>query len=156
MEKAEKTDLLADKQQTQDQTASAAEPKAFAGKIIVAVDDMFFAAKILGAAHSVNRQVERVKTQKQIVECLSNSAIALLILDLNSVQLNPLEVITSFKSNPALAAIPILGFLSHVQIDLKRKAEQLGCDYVMARSAFSQTLSKILIGKMPKSSAKSE
>jgi PleD family two-component response regulator len=156
MEQAGKTELRTDGQQTEEKIASLVEQNALQGKILVAVDDMFFAAKILGAAQSVGRQVERVKTKEQLAESASNGALALLIIDLNSAQLNPLEVIASFKSNPALAAIPIVGFLSHIQIELKRRAQELGCDYVMARSAFSQTLPEILSGKMPNSSTKRE
>jgi PleD family two-component response regulator len=155
MGQAEKTDGVADGQKSEEKIASVVEPKALEGKIIVAVDDMFFAAKILGAAQSVGRPLERVKTTGQLAESAALHPVALLIIDLNSTQFEALEIIESFKANPALAAIPILGFLSHIQIDLKRKAEQLGCDYVMARSAFSQRLVEILSGKMPKSSAKS-
>jgi CheY-like chemotaxis protein len=124
------------------------------GKIIVAVDDMFFAAKILGAAASLGRQVERVKTLEQLAEAAAHPPVALIIVDLNAAQLPALEVIESFKADPRLAAIPLLGFLSHVQVELKQRAEALGCDYVMARSAFSRMLPEILSGKLPKSSAR--
>jgi CheY-like chemotaxis protein len=124
------------------------------GKILVAVDDMFFAAKILGTAESLGRQVERLKTQEQLAEAAAQPPVAMVILDLNAAELRALELIETFKADPLLAAIPILGFLSHVQVELKHRAEELGCDYVMARSAFSQMLPDILSGKLPKSSTK--
>jgi hypothetical protein len=37
-----------------------------------------------------------------------------------------------------------VGFVSHVQGDLKVKAVEAGCDVVMPRSAFSQNLVSIL------------
>jgi hypothetical protein len=37
-----------------------------------------------------------------------------------------------------------VGFVSHVQGDLKVKAQEAGCDVVMPRSAFSQTLPSLL------------
>jgi hypothetical protein len=37
-----------------------------------------------------------------------------------------------------------LGYLSHVQSELKKKAEETGCDVVMPRSAFSKNLPRIL------------
>lgn len=156
METAGEMDLTADEPKSEEKIDSLVEQRALAGRIIVAVDDMFFAAKILGAARSVGRQVERVKTKEQLAESVSNQAIALVIIDLNSAPLQALEIIETLKLNPLLAPIPILGFLSHVQVDLKRRAEQLGCDYVMPRSAFSQMLPEILSGKMPKSSAKND
>ncbi|HEY0256793.1 MAG TPA: hypothetical protein VGC39_05060, partial [Candidatus Methylacidiphilales bacterium] len=38
----------------------------------------------------------------------------------------------------------IIGFLSHLQGDLKAKATEVGCDTVMPRSAFSQSLPNLL------------
>lgn len=152
MEQAEKQELADDAQQPQDQGEIKGKAPATAGKIIVAVDDMFFAAKILGTAESVGRQVERVKTHTQLAESAASGPVSLLIIDLHSTQLHALEVIETFKADADLAAIPVLGFLSHVQVELKHKAEALGCDYVMPRSAFSQMLPEILAGKMPKSS----
>lgn len=124
------------------------------GRIIVAVDDMFFAAKILGAAQNLGRTVERVKTVEQLFASLPTEAPALLLIDLNSAQFDALQLIASLKSQAKYAALTVLGFLSHVQVDLKRQAEAIGCDSVMTRSAFSQALAEILTGQLPKSSAK--
>ena len=38
----------------------------------------------------------------------------------------------------------IVGFLSHLQGDLKAKAVEAGCDSVMPRAAFSQNLPNLL------------
>jgi hypothetical protein len=38
----------------------------------------------------------------------------------------------------------VIGFLSHVQGDLKQKAHEVGCDMVLPRSAFSQNLPQLL------------
>jgi len=43
-----------------------------------------------------------------------------------------------------LKSIPIIGFVSHVQGELKMKAQDAGANMVMARSAFSQNLQQIL------------
>jgi hypothetical protein len=40
--------------------------------------------------------------------------------------------------------ISVIGFVSHVQGELKLKAQESGCDMVLARSAFSQSLPQIL------------
>ena len=41
-------------------------------------------------------------------------------------------------------ATSIIGFLNHLQGDLKMKAVEAGCDTVMPRSAFSQSLPNLL------------
>jgi len=48
------------------------------------------------------------------------------------------------KGDPALASIPTVGFVSHVQTDLIERARQSGMDEVMARSAFTNELAEIL------------
>ncbi|HXG65442.1 MAG TPA: hypothetical protein VNO70_10055, partial [Blastocatellia bacterium] len=57
-------------------------------------------------------------------------------------------VIEFCKAQPALRDVPIIGFLSHVQVDLKRQAEMAGCDYVIPRSLFSQALPQIVSGDL--------
>jgi hypothetical protein len=51
----------------------------------------------------------------------------------------PLTLIPKLKSK-LKKGTSIIGFLSHVQGDLKQKAHEVGCDMVLPRSAFSQNL----------------
>jgi hypothetical protein len=55
----------------------------------------------------------------------------------------PLSVIPKLKSK-LKKGTSIIGFLSHVQGDLKVKAQEAGCDMVLPRSAFSQNLPQLL------------
>ena len=48
------------------------------------------------------------------------------------------------QADPALAAIPTIGFVSHVQTDVIDAARQAGVGEVLARSAFTQQLGDIL------------
>ena len=113
-------------------------------RVIAAVDDMFFASKIRGAAAGAGREVEFVKSQQQLEEKLSKGPVSLIIIDLNSERMDSTDVIRALKSNPASSEIQIIGFLSHVQVDLMQRARDAGCNQVMARSAFSQRLTEIL------------
>jgi hypothetical protein len=40
--------------------------------------------------------------------------------------------------------VRMVGFLSHVQVDLAEQARAAGCDEVMPRSKFTQNLAEIL------------
>ena len=55
----------------------------------------------------------------------------------------PLTLIPKFKAK-LKKATSIVGFLNHLQGELKAKAIEAGCDAVMPRSAFSQTLPNLL------------
>ena len=68
----------------------------------------------------------------------------LIILDLNNSSVQPLELIAKLKSDDDLRHISLIGYLSHVQGELKQKAQEAGANIVMARSAFSQNLPQIL------------
>jgi CheY-like chemotaxis protein len=67
------------------------------------------------------------------------------ILDLNNPRTDPLGTVESMKADPALAAVPTVGFASHVQTDVIEAARRAGVDDVMARSAFAQNLPEILV-----------
>ena len=113
-------------------------------RVIAAVDDMFFAAKIRGAAAGVGREVEFVKSLEQLEEKISKAPVSLIIIDLNSERMDSIDIIRVLKSNPGSSGIRIIGFLSHVQVDLMQRAREAGCDEVMARSSFSRRLTEIL------------
>jgi DNA-binding NarL/FixJ family response regulator len=113
----------------------------------IIVDDMFFASKIAGAAESAGRSIQRIRTLDQLEQLRSNKPL-MLIVDLNSSRINPIEAIRILKGTPELVDVPLVGFVSHVQTDLIREAQTVGCDYVLPRSAFTQMLGEILSGNL--------
>ena len=68
---------------------------------------------------------------------------SLIIFDLNNVNAKPLTLIPKIKAK-LKKGTSVIGFLSHLQGDLKAKAIDAGCDTVMPRSAFSQNLPNLL------------
>ena len=113
--------------------------------VAILVDDMFFTSKINGAAASSGRRIERVKSFEQL-EALAITPPVLVIIDLDSDRLDPLQAIGFLKSKAELSKVPIVSFCSHVQTDLIRAAQAAGCDYVLPRSAFTQRLPQIVAG----------
>jgi CheY-like chemotaxis protein len=113
-------------------------------KTIVAVlNDLMFTVKIQEAAKRAGLNVVFVKSQPEALEQAKENP-AVIILDLNMSSLEPLDTIARLKSNEQTSKISLLGYVSHVQGDLKLAAQQQGCDTVIARSAFSQNLPTIL------------
>ena len=114
--------------------------------VIVAVDDLMFASRISSAAKALGVEIAFARSPEAIVEAVRTKAPRLVILDLNSVKVRPLEAVAALKADPALAAVPTLGFVSHVQTELIGAARQAGVDQVMARSAFVSQLPQLLQG----------
>ncbi len=112
--------------------------------VLIAVDDLFFASKITETAQRLGIPLLFARSQDEVIARALSEKPALLIVDLNSTRCNPLETISQIKEDADLRHIPIVGFLSHIQADLKVKATMVGCDRVMPRSVFAAHLPKIL------------
>jgi len=122
-------------------------PKAdAASRVFAFVEDLFFLSKIQATGQKMNVKVEFVKNEKELTERMKSNGEekpSLIIFDLNNVNAKPLTLIPKLKSK-LKKGTSIIGFLSHVQGDLKQKAHEVGCDMVLPRSAFSQNLPQLL------------
>lgn len=116
-------------------------------RIYCFIEDLFFQAKIQETSRKLGVKVEFVKGDKESVAKLTDMADAdrptLLVFDLNNLNAKPMTLIPKFKAK-LKKATSIIGFLNHLQGDLKLKAIEAGCDTVMPRSAFSQSLPNLL------------
>ncbi len=116
-------------------------------KIIFFIEDLFFLAKIQETARKLGVKVAFMKNDKDAIAALLASEEAdrpgLIVFDLNNANAKPLTLIPKLKAK-LKKSTSIIGFLSHLQGDLKAKAVEAGCDTVMPRSAFSQNLPNLL------------
>ena len=115
------------------------EPK----RVLAVINDLFFSVKLADAAKRAGMAVEFVKDSQSVLE-MARKKPALIVFDLNFEALQPLSLIAELKGNAETKRISLIGYLSHVQGELKQKAQEAGCDMVLARSAFSQNLPQIL------------
>jgi hypothetical protein len=111
------------------------------------IEDLFFTAKIQEAARQQAVKVAFVKPDKDIVAHLAelpeHEHPSLIVFDLNNNAAKPLTLIPKLKAK-LKKGTSIVGFLSHLQGDLKAKAVEAGCHSVMPRAAFSQNLPNLL------------
>ena len=107
--------------------------------MLAVVSDLFFSVKLSEAAKRSGLALEFVKDHDQVIE-KAKTAPSLIVMDLNFDAVQPLEVIREIKGSAATKGVRLIGYLSHVQAELKQQAQEAGCDMVLARSAFSQNL----------------
>jgi hypothetical protein len=116
-------------------------------RIFCFIEDLFFQAKIQETARKLGVKVEFVKAEKDTVSRMTDAPEAerptLVVFDLNNLNAKPMTLIPKIKAK-LKKATSIVGFLNHLQGDLKMKAIEAGCDTVMPRSAFSQSLPNLL------------
>ena len=113
-------------------------------KIIAVLDDLFFSSKIKEAGKHLDLDLEFMKNTSELFQKIESEKPSLIIFDLNTKVCNPLETIKDLKSSPELKVIPVLGYLSHVQTELKNEADKAGCELVLPRSKFSKDLKEII------------
>jgi AmiR/NasT family two-component response regulator len=105
------------------------------------VDDIFFQAKIRETAKLVGVDVHFCTTPDALFAEMDREKPNLVVIDLNA-RNSPLDAIARARS--ASAEMPMVCFLSHVQVELAEKARVAGCDNVMPRSKFTHNLATIL------------
>jgi PleD family two-component response regulator len=112
--------------------------------ILAILDDLMFTSKIRATASQLGVAVAFARSADAALADMRKAAPSLVILDLNNPRTNPLGIVAAMKAEPELAAIPTVGYASHVQVDVITAARQAGVGDVMARSAFAQQLPAIL------------
>jgi len=112
-------------------------------KVVAVLSDLMFTVKIQEAAKRAGMEPVFVNSQKDAI-AQARLHPAVIIFDLNHSGVEPLELIAKLKSDEETKGINLLGYVSHVQVDLRKAAEEKGCDVVIARSAFSQNLPALL------------
>ncbi len=112
-------------------------------RVLAVLEDLFFTVKINEAAKRAGLSVAFVKSERDTLDQAAEYP-ALIILDLNFAAIEPVALIRKLKADSALQKISLLGYVSHVQGELKQAAQEAGCDMVLARSSFSQNLQQIM------------
>lgn len=112
--------------------------------ILAVVDDLMFTSKIRSAAGRLGVPLAFARSAEAALAEMRKSAPTLVIFDLNSPRTTPIAVVAAMKAEPALASIPTIGFVSHVDTSTIDAARQAGMDEVLARSAFTAQLGEIL------------
>ena len=116
-------------------------------RIYFFIEDLFFTAKIQETARKLGVKVAFIKNDKEQIAALTEAEEAdrpgLIVFDLNNANAKPMTLIPKLKAK-LKKTTSVIGFLSHLQGDLKAKAVEAGCDTVMPRAAFSQNLPNLL------------
>lgn len=104
--------------------------------VVAVVDDMFFKSKIRAVAEAIGVEISFPRTKEALLEKARQSD--LVIVDLHSQKFDPLTLPSE------LGPVQLLGFFSHVEVELQRKALAAGYQRVVPRSVFTRDLAEIL------------
>ena len=112
--------------------------------ILAVLDDLMFSSKIKTAATQLGVPLTFARSSAAALAEMRKNAPTLVIFDLNNPRTDPLGIVNAMHADPALSAIPTVGYVSHVDTDVIHAAQQAGVTEVLARSAFAMQLADIL------------
>lgn len=112
--------------------------------ILAVLDDLMFSSKIKTAATQLGIPLTFARSSASALETMRKAAPSLVIFDLNNPRTDPLGIVAAMHADPALAAIPTVGYVSHVDTAAINAARAAGVTEVLPRSAFTMQLADIL------------
>jgi CheY-like chemotaxis protein len=112
--------------------------------VIAVVDDMFFASKIRAVAEATGVEISFPRSKEALVEKARATQPEVILADLHNQKVDIVGLARELKADEQLRAIKLIGFFSHVEVELQRNALAAGFDQVIPRSAFARDLPKIL------------
>lgn len=115
--------------------------------VLVFVPDLFFQSKIAATARATGASIRAVSSAPELVEECRARPGSIVFLDLSSGE-EAIAVIESVKQDRKTGTSRVVGFYSHVDKDLERRARGAGCDLVLPKSAFSKNLPGLLTGTL--------
>ena len=110
-------------------------------QVLAFLDDVFFQAKLVETAKQLGVVVRTCQTPDALDAEMAKGVPKLVVVDLNA-RSNPLDAVGRVQARGG--EIRLIGFLSHVQLDLAERARLAGCREIMPRSQFTKNLATIL------------
>jgi len=105
--------------------------------ILVAITDLFFYTKVRDALRQPDYQLEKARTQQDIVDKALSANPGVIIFDMNDLTLNAFQALEKLKADPQLQGIPTLAFANHEEVDTWNRAKALGVTKIVSRNEFS-------------------
>ena len=106
-------------------------------------DDLIFTSRITGTARALGLDLQTARTAAALESAAGERSPACVILDLHHPELNVATLAPLLKKS---GPCTIVGYGSHVAAEVLHLARAAGCDVVLPRSKFVETLEE----QMPK------
>jgi chemosensory pili system protein ChpA (sensor histidine kinase/response regulator) len=115
--------------------------------VLMVVYDLFFRQKVEEGLLAAGYRVEAAMGPRKMRDKIARSTPVCIVMDLDITSMDPVETIRDLKADAATRDIPVIGYCSHVDLDLRSRAQEAGCDRVAARSEISSRLDR-LVGQL--------
>lgn len=120
--------------------------------ILVAVNDIFFYAKLRDALKPHGYVLERTRTQGEVREKAAALRPAAAVLNMNDPSVDGLAALEALRAEPGSKNVPVLAFANHEEVATWNRAKALGVTKIVSRNEFSartRELIQELLGAHP-------
>lgn len=114
--------------------------------ILVAVNDIFFYTKVRDALLPHGYKLERARTQDDFNSKSAADTPAAVVMDMNELRLDPFLALGTLKADARLAALPVLAFANHEEVETWNRAKALGVTKIVSRNEFSARTKELVDG----------
>lgn len=112
-------------------------------------DNLLFSSQIGAGLAQLGLPADVIGSPGGAVERLAAAPPAVILVNLSSDRLRPLELVRAIKEEPRLAGVPVIGFTGHTEQARIEAGRAAGCDRVVANSAVSGDLRAVLARVLP-------
>jgi hypothetical protein len=103
-------------------------------RVVALIPDLLFGSNVLGALRAQGLDVQLLSSGEGLASALADTSA--LVVDLTG-DVDP-ETIGSLRAAGTLGRVKTLGFYSHVDAEIKQRAEAAGFDLVIPRSRMAR------------------
>ena len=118
--------------------------------ILALVADLFFITRVQSVCDRLGYAVKFIETTAQVGaevdfgQYAAENQPVLLIVDTSHRGVPWAEWLAALKAAPETAAIPVVCFGSHKDVETMKQAKQAGADAVLAKSRFTEAMPEII------------
>ncbi len=111
-------------------------------RIVTGTSDLFLQSRISEVARQSGVEPVFASGPDELKRLVAERPAELVILDLSSTDYDPFLVGRELR---AKFNAPLFGFYPHVKTELKKRADEMGFDYVVPNSSFLPSLRRVLL-----------
>ena len=116
--------------------------------VIALVDDLMFLSRIRETARATGAEVLSARSTADAIAA-ARAGGRLVLVDAEAARLPWAEALAALRGEPALRALPVVAFVSHVHPERAEAATAAGASRVLSRGAFVRELPGLLAAAPP-------
>lgn len=105
-------------------------------RVAALIPDLLFGSKVVAMLESEGHEVELIASEPEAWDQIAGTEV--LIVDLTTDEIDGTVLVDTLRTGGELPDTRVLGFYSHVEQDVRERAEAVGFDLVVPRSRMAR------------------